>query len=119
MSIELSGDGDLRLGGPVFRTAPDEGVTLTDDGTAGLEGGRDRRGGDVGCRRDGVAGGVTWLAGIGVSSSRRSLTDDALLTLRDFSMAAILLLFAARAPPFLAFDFLFLPCTFLTMSYLF
>ncbi len=59
VSNELSGDGVLRLGGPVFLIAPDEGVTLTDDGSTGLEGGRDRRGGDVGCRRDGVAGGVT------------------------------------------------------------
>ena len=88
--------------------APEEGVILTDDGTAGLDGGRDRRGGVVGCRRVGVAGGVTLFAGSGVNSSRKSLTDEALLALNEFS-AAILLLFAALAPPFLAFDFLFLP----------
>ena len=104
-SVEVSGDGDLCLGGPVFLMAPEEGVILTDDGTAGLDGGRDRRGGVVGCRRVGVAGGVTLFAGIGVKSSRRSRTDEALLALNEFS-AAILLLFAALAPPFL---FLFLP----------
>ena len=109
MSVEGSGDGDLRLRGTVFRTAPVDGVGLTDEGTAGREGARDRRGGDVGCRRVGVAGGVTWLDGRGVSNSRRSLTDDALLTPDDLSAAAILLFFAALAPPFLAFDFLFLP----------
>ena len=59
MSNEGSGDGVLRFKGPVFRTAPVDGVKFTDDGTAGRDDGRDRRGGVVGCRRVGVVGGVT------------------------------------------------------------
>ena len=120
MSLTI-GDVDLLLKGPGFLTAPVDGDGLIDDGIAGLEGGTDRRGGVVGRRRDGVAGGVTWPAGMGVKISRKSLMDEdsgAGRPLKEFS-AAILLLFAALALPFRAFDFLFLPCTFLTMSYLF
>ena len=102
--------------------APVDGEGFADDGTAGLEGGRERRGDGGSGRRDGAAGDVAWPRddALGVINSRRSLTlDDAEPPLIDASQPeALLLLFAAWLPP-LFLLFLFLPCTFRVMSYRF